>query len=158
MTFAERTMDPRQYRHCPGHVEADYIYTSGLAGERFFRELRDHGRLMGTKCPECGRSWLPPKLFCEDCFVEVRDWVDVPAEGRVAASCVVRVDLHDQPLRTPEVWGLIRFRGFEGGLVHRLLVPPERAKAGLTVKAVLRPEAARTGAITDIEGFATNTV
>ena len=154
MTFAERTMDPRQYRHWPGHVEADYIYTSGLAGERFFRELRDHGRLMGTKCLECGRRWLPPKLFCEECFVEVRDWVDVPAEGRVAATCVVRVDLHDEPLQPPEVWGLIRFRGFEGGFVHRLLVPPARATAGLKVKAVLKPETARTGAITDIEGFA----
>ena len=158
MTFTERTRDPRQYRHWPGHVEADYIYTSGLAGERFFRELRDHGRLLGTKCAECGRRWVPPKLFCEECFIEVRDWIDVPAQGRVAATCVVRVDLHDQPLRTPEVWGLIRFRGFEGGLVHRLLIPPDRARSGLTVNAVLRPESTRTGAITDIEGFAPNSL
>ena len=154
MTFTERTRDPRAYRHWPGHVEADYIYTSGLAGERFFREVRDHGRLLGTRCGQCGTKWIPPKLFCEECFVEVKEWVELPPQGSVAATCVVRVDLHGRPLPTPEVWGLIRFKGFEGGLVHRLLFPADRAKAGVAVRPVLRPEGSRTGAITDIAGFA----
>jgi uncharacterized OB-fold protein len=154
MTFTERTQDVRAYRHWLGNVEADYIYTSGVAGDRFFRELRDHGRLLGTRCTKCGTKWVPPKLFCEECFVEVRDWVELPAEGRVAATCVVRIDPQDRRLPAPEVWGLIRFKGFEGGFVHRLLLPAERAKAGLAVRVVLRPQGSRTGAITDIAGFA----
>ena len=72
----------------------------------------------------------------------------------VAATCVVRVDLHGAALETPEVWAFVRFAGFEGGFVHRLLVPAERARAGLAVRAVLRPLDSRTGAITDIAGFA----
>jgi len=154
MTFTERTRDPRAYRHWPGNVEADYIYTSGVAAEHFFRELRDHGRLLGARCPKCGRKWVPPKLFCEECFVEVHDWVDLPPEGKVAATCVVRVDPHGSLLETPEVWAFVRFAGFEGGFVHRLLVPPNRARTGLTVRAVLKSEDARSGAITDILGFA----
>ena len=154
MTFTERTTDVSAFRHWRGHIEADYVYTSGIAGERFFRELRDHGRLVGTRCRECGRRWVPPKLFCEECFKEAKDWVDLPPEGRVVATCVVRVDPAGRSLPTPDVWGFVRFKGFEGGLVHRLLVEPERAHAGLRVRAVLKPVGSRAGAITDIEGFA----
>lgn len=154
MTFLERTTDLQALRHWPGHIEADYIYTSGVAAERFFRELRDHGRLLGTRCPECGTRWLPPKLFCETCFVETREWVEAPTEGRVAATCVVRVDPDGKPLPRPQAWCIVRFKGFTGGLVHRLLVEPPRARSGLVVRAVLKPADTRTGAITDIEGFA----
>jgi len=154
MTFTERTTDPRALRHWYGDIEADYVYTSGIAGERFFRELRDHGRLLGTRCGECGKRWIPPKLFCEDCFHEVSEFVDLPATGRVAAACAVRVDIEGNPLPQAVVWGLVRFKGFEGGLVHRLLIAPERGRAGLVVRPVLRDAASRTGAITDLEGFA----
>ena len=157
MTFTERTTDTRALRHWPGHIEADYIYTSGVAGERFFRELKDHGRLLGGHCRNCDTRWVPPKLFCESCFREIDDWVELPAEGRVVATCVVRVDPDGAPLREPEVWALIGFKGFEGGFVHRLLVPPDRAKAGTAVRAVLRPARSRTGEITDIQGFAAST-
>ena len=153
MTFTEQTTDPRSFRHWPGNVEADYIYTSGIAGERFFRELRDHGRLLGAKCKECGTRWAPPKMFCEECFKEIEDFVELPRDGQVAATCVVRVDITGAPLPAPEVWGFVRFKGFEGGIVHRLLVPADRAKAGLRVRPVLRPQGARVGNITDIEGF-----
>jgi len=105
MTFTERTTDARSFRHWPGNVEADYIYTSGIAGERFFRELRDHGRLMGTRCSECGTQWVPPKLFCEECFKEVHDWVELPREGRVGAACIVGVALDGSRLSAPEAWG-----------------------------------------------------
>jgi len=32
MTFLERTTDARRFRHWEGDIEADYIYTSGIAG------------------------------------------------------------------------------------------------------------------------------
>ncbi len=154
MTFTERTTDARAFRHWLGHVEADYVYTSGIAAERFFRELRDHGRLLGTRCASCATRWIPPKLFCEACFRETKDWAELPPVGRVAAVSVVRVDPRGEPLPKPEVWGLIRFTGFEGGFVHRLLLAPDRARAGLAVRPVLKPAGSRVGAITDIEGFA----
>ncbi len=154
MTFTERTTDPRAFRHWEGHIEADYIYTTGLAGDRFFRELRDHGRILGTRCTACGTRWLPPKLFCEACFHEMTDFVEAPPEGRVAAVSVARVGRRGEPLPKPEVWAIIRFRGFEGGFVHRLLVEPQAARPGLVVRAVVKPAGSRAGAITDIEGFA----
>ena len=142
-----------EFRSWPGHMEADYIYTAGVAGDRFFCELRTTGRLYASVCPKCGRRYLPPRLFCELCFVEARDWVEVPRDGRVEAASVVRVDAHGEPLSEPQVWGLIRFEGITGGLIHRVDVAPAQAKAGLRVRPKLKPPRKRAGAIDDIVSF-----
>lgn len=153
MTFLERTTDPRRFRHWEGNMEADYIYTSGVAGERFFVALRDEGRLLAARCTACGFDYLPPRLFCEDCFAELTEFVEVPREGRVAAVTVAHVDRAGTRLSRPEIWAFVTFTGIRGGLVHRLLAPRDRARAGLAVRAKLRPKGTRVGAITDIEGF-----
>lgn len=153
MTFLERTTDARRLRHWEGNLEADYIYTSGLAGERFFRALRDEGRILAVHCPGCDLDYLPPRPFCERCFAELREYVDVPPLGRVAAVTVAHVDRRGERLRVPEVFGFVTFKGIHGGLIHRLLAPSDRVRPGLPVRVRLRPREVRTGAITDMEGF-----
>lgn len=153
MTFLERTTDPRRLRHWEGTLEADYIYTSGLAGERFFTALRHDGRILASRCDACDLAYLPPRLFCERCFAELTAYVEVPATGRVAAVTVAHADRSGQPLPEPEAWALVSFRGIHGGLLHRLLVPGGEARAGLAVRPRIRPKAMRTGTIADIEGF-----
>ncbi len=154
MTFLQRTTNSQRLRHWDIDMSVDYIYTSGIAGERFFRALRDEGRLLAVHCPVCKTNQLPPRPFCERCFTELTEYVDVPAEGRVAALTVTRVDRRGNPLPTPQVFGFVTFKGIqEGGLIHRLLVVPERAKVGMAVRAKLKPKESRTGTILDIEGF-----
>jgi len=153
MTFLDRSTDPRRFRHWEGHMEADYIYTTGIAGERFFATLRDEGRLLAVRCGACKLTYLPPRLFCERCFARLEDWTEAPPAGRVAAVTVAHLDRRGTPLPEPEVWAFVAFPGIHGGLVHRLLVPPAAARAGVRVRPRLRPKAQRTGAITDLEGF-----
>ena len=154
MTFLQRTTDVKRLRHWGIDMSVDYIYTSGIAGERFFTALRDEGRILAVHCPVCKVNQLPPRMFCEGCFTELTEYVDVPAEGRVAAVTVARVDRRGKPLPSPDVFAFVTFKGIqEGGLIHRLLVPPEAAKPGMAVRAKLKPKEARTGTILDIEGF-----
>ena len=153
MTFLDRTTDARRFRHWEGNVEADYIYTSGVAGERFFVALRDEGRILASRCTSCDLSYLPPRMFCEDCFAELTEYLDVPKTGQVAAVTVAYEDRTGAKLSHPQVWGFVVFKGIHGGLLHRLLVPPARARAGLAVRPKLRPREARTGTIADIDGF-----
>ena len=153
MTFLERTTDVKRLRHWDIDMSVDYIYTSGLAGERFFRTLRDEGRLLAVHCPVCKVDQLPPRPFCERCFSELTEYVDAPSEGRVAAVTVARVDRRGKPLPVPDVFGLVTFKGVQGGLIHRILVSADAARPGLTVRAKLKPREARTGTILDLEGF-----
>lgn len=134
-------------------MEADYIYTSGLAGERFFVALRDSGRLLASRCKACGLDYLPPRIFCEDCFAELKEFVDIPAEGRVAAFTVAHLDRTGAKLDPPQLWAFVTFERIRGGLVHRLLTPRDAARPGMRVRARLKPRDARTGTILDIEGF-----
>ncbi len=154
MTFLQRTTDVKRLRHVGVDMSVDYIYTSGIAGEVFFKALRDDGRILAVHCPVCKTNQLPPRMFCEGCFTELKDFVDVPPEGRVSAVTVSRLDRRGNPLPAPEVYAFVTFKGIqEGGLIHRLLVVPEKAKPGLIVRARLKPKEARTGNILDIEGF-----
>jgi len=50
------------FTHWHGDMEAQYIYTAGIAGERFFRELKDNGKLVGTRCPKCDITYMPPRM------------------------------------------------------------------------------------------------
>ena len=154
MTFLQRTTDVKRLRHWDIDMSVDYIYTSGIAGERFFTALRDEGRILAIHCPVCKTNQLPPRPFCERCFAGLTDFVDAPAEGRVAAVTVARVDRRGKPLPTPQVFAFVTFKGIQvGGLIHRLLVPPEAAKIGLAVRPKLKPKEARLGNLLDIEGF-----
>jgi len=153
MTFLERTTDARKFRHWEGDVEADYIYTSGVAGERFFVALRDEGRMLASRCAACKLDYLPPRMFCEDCFAELTEYVDVPRAGQVAAVTVAHADRTGAKLSQPQVWAFVTFEGIRGGLFHRLLVAPKQARAGLSVRVRLKPRDGRTGTIADIEGF-----
>ncbi len=134
-------------------MEADYIYTSGVAGERFFVALRDEGRILASRCPDCGLDYLPPRMFCEDCFTELTEYVDVPPDGRVAAVTVAYVDRTGAKLSHPQVWAFVTFKGIRGGLLHRLLLTADSARPGLAVRLKLKPRDARGGTILDIEGF-----
>lgn len=153
MTFIERTTDHRKLRRWEGNIEADYYYTSGLAGERFFTELKKTGKLTATHCSRCDLTYLPPRIYCEQCLAELSDWRQVPLEGKVETFTTARMDEDGRPLAEPQVWALVRFPDVHGGIVHRVSAPPERVRSGMRVRAKLKPELLRTGEMTDIECF-----
>jgi len=153
MTFIEKTTDHRKLRRWEGNIEADYYYTSGLAGERFFTELKATGKFLATHCTRCDLTYLPPRMYCEQCLAELRDWKQIPMEGKVETFTTARIDEEGKPLAEPQVWALVRFPDINGGFVHRIIAPPEKVKAGIRVRPRLKPELLRTGEVTDIEGF-----
>ncbi len=127
-------------------------YTFGLAGERFFRALKEEGKILGSRCPRCEVLYVPGRAFCERCLGALEQWVDVGARGTVFTFTVLHEDLDGQRLEPPEVIALVRFG--DGGLVHRLReVDPEEVSIGMDVELVLKPAKERQGSIQDIVGF-----
>ena len=129
-------------------------YTYGIAGEKFFREIKDNGRLMGAKCQRCKLVYLPPRIYCERCFTELVEWLSIPKRGVVHTFTISYIDLNGNRLEKPVVVALVRFDGVYGGLVHRLGdVEPEAASIGMPVDIVFKPKAKRIGSILDIDYF-----
>lgn len=137
-----------------GEISVWWRYTQGVVGQRFFRELKLNKKLFGIKCPKCGRVFLPPRMYCDDCFEYTKEWMEINPRGYIDYYTVVYYDLDDNLLEEPQIVAFIRFDGVEGGLIHFVKgvdVEEEIDLFGLEVEPVFREE--RKGSITDIEYF-----
>jgi uncharacterized OB-fold protein len=127
-------------------------YTFGLAGEKFFRTLKDEARILGTYCPDCDHTYVPATVFCERCLGKLDTWIDVGTQGEVVTFTFLNVGLDGTPLEYPEVIAFVRFA--DGGLIHHLgEVELEQVEIGMIVEAVFKPKVDRVGSILDIEYF-----
>jgi uncharacterized OB-fold protein len=155
MSLLEKVDKNTEARAWRGNIPIQSRYTCGLAGERFFREIMDNGRFMGTHCPECDYVYVPPTIYCERCFSKLEDWVEVGPGGTVLSFTILLVDMDGAPLPEPEILALIQLDGADSVLVHRLGgVDLEDLEIGMWVKAVLKPKKKREGSILDILHFA----
>ena len=137
-----------------GDIPITSRYTAGIAGERFFREFKDHAQVLGTRCSACSLTYVPPVLFCERCFSQLDDWLQVSSTGTVFTYTVLHRDLDDKKLQEPDILAYVKLDGSDGGLVHRLRgVEPNQVSVGMRVKAVWKGNGERVGSILDIRYF-----
>jgi uncharacterized protein len=152
MTMALLQRDPNAPATWTGELPISNRYTYGVAGEKFFRAIKDEGRILGTHCPNCDVTFVPGAIFCERCLGKLDEWVDVGTIGDVVTFTFLNVALDGTPLEKPEIIAFIRIE--DGGLVHRLgEIDPEQVEIGLLVEAVFKPKTKRTGSIEDIRYF-----
>jgi uncharacterized OB-fold protein len=150
MTLLER--DPQAPRAWFGNLPVTSRYTFGLAGERFFRALKDEGVIMGSKCPKCARTYVPATIFCERCLSELEEWVDLGTVGTLHTFTVLHVDYDGSHKEEPEIIGFISFG--DGGIIHRIEeIDPDDLAFGMQMEAVLKEKSKREGSILDIKYF-----
>jgi uncharacterized OB-fold protein len=149
----EKITDPTKLRHWEGKVEAYWVYTSGKAGDYFFKKLKEEGKFTAAKCKKCGKVYFPPRIYCEKDFEET-EFIDVSGEGEVKSFTIARLDPYERELPKPQIYALIHIYGTDGLLIHLLgEVKPENVKIGMKVRPVLKPKEEREGRITDILYF-----
>jgi uncharacterized OB-fold protein len=136
-----------------GDFPVRYKYTMPAHHENFFRALKEAGKFSGAKCEKCGTTYVPPVAFCEKCFVRVAKPVDIKDTGVLQAFTVAHEGPDGMPLAAPVVYGIVKLRGASTVILHKVLADPKKLKAGMTVRARLKPQSRRRGSITDIEGF-----
>ena len=144
--------NPQEGGSWQGDLPVTSRYTFGLAGERFYRAIKDEGKLLGTRCNNCDRTYVPAALFCERCMNELDTWRDVGVAGEVHTYTLLYEDLDGNRMENPDSIAFIRFG--DGGLVHRLgEVDLDKIKIGMQVEAIFKAEADREGSIQDISHF-----
>jgi uncharacterized OB-fold protein len=135
----------------PGELSVAFRYTPGVGNTAFFEALRDRGAFLGSRCEDCGVTYLPARTFCERCLRELSPSVECGPEGELVSWTEARVDVDDRPLDAAVRYALVRLDGADTVLLHRLLEGGDPV-IGSRVRAVLAPD--RTGSILDVEGFA----
>jgi uncharacterized OB-fold protein len=149
----EKITNPERVRIVEGAIPVRHRYTAGVAGDRFFRALRDRGEILGTPCTACGVTYVPGRMFCERCFAALEEWVKVGPGGTLESFTAVHVDLDGQPLVEPAWVGLVMLDRATTVLPHRLEPNGTEPQIGSRVEAVIEPKAKRSGSINDIRGF-----
>ncbi len=66
-----------------------FNHAAGEIGSIFFRTIVDRREILGRRCPGCKRVLLPPRSYCERCFIQTDQWVKVGTEGTIQAFTVV---------------------------------------------------------------------
>ncbi|MDR7521146.1 MAG: Zn-ribbon domain-containing OB-fold protein [Armatimonadota bacterium] len=150
----EPTLHVQRLRAWRGTLPVASRYTYGPAGERFFRALKDEARLLATRCGRCGITYVPGRLFCERCFDELNEWIEVGPAGTVEAVTTVHWGPDGSRLERPVLLALVRPDGADTVLVHYLgNVSPADVRIGLRVRPAFKPPGQRTGSILDIVHF-----
>ncbi|MGB9640910.1 MAG: Zn-ribbon domain-containing OB-fold protein [Anaerolineales bacterium] len=138
--------------HYQGLFPVTNRYTYGVAGEKFFRALKDEGVILGTRCPECQRIYVPGTLFCQACFKELNDWVIVENVGVVETYTLLYQDVDGSKRVEPEIIAFIRMH--DGGFIHKIgEIDINSVHIGMQVAAVFKAPEERTGSILDIKYF-----
>ncbi len=138
-----------------GTPELRYRHAAGRYGSIFLRGLRE-GKILASRCEECDRTLVPPRIACTGCFGEMTEIVEIPPRGTLMSWTVVTFPFIDpftgvqRPI--PYGYGMIRFEGTTNTFQYFLSEKdPSRLRVGATVEAVFRDE--RKGEIADLVHF-----
>jgi uncharacterized OB-fold protein len=135
-------------------VEGDFPiyfrYTVGLAGEKFFREIKDNARLVASRCHKCDLNYLPPRIYCERCMSRLEEYVPIENLGNVATFTLCKSGADGKDLPEPVGVAFVQFPSAHGGLVHKT---NGKVSIGDKMRVVFKEKAKRIGSILDIEYF-----
>ncbi len=148
-----------QRRWRPGHgvvtpVSLDYLYAASPEESAFYRGLAE-GRLLGQRCPSCGKVYVPPRSACPTDGNPTTDEVELPDVGTVTTFCIVNVPFMGQRITPPYVSAYILLDGADIAFLHLILdIPAEEVRMGMRVKAVWKPREEWGTTIENISHFA----
>lgn len=120
-------------------VELDYLYAASPEESAFYRGLAE-GRILGQRCPACGKVYVPPRSACPADGVATTEEVELSETGTVTTFCIVNVPFLGQKITPPYVSAYILLDGADIAFLHLILdIPADEVRMGMRVKAVWKP-------------------
>jgi len=112
--------------------------------QRYADQLLE-GKIVGHKCPSCGKVYVPGKGYCPLCVVPTGESheVEVADRGIVTSFTIITpVAYYGQKETEPFVYASVLLDGASNALGGQDVVgvPHDELRAGLRVKAIWRPE------------------
>jgi uncharacterized protein len=120
-------------------VRLHYEHTASPEESSFLRGLAE-GRLLGQRCPACGKVYVPPRGACPTDGVPTAGQVELPDRGIVTTFCVVNVDFPGQRVAAPYVAASVLLDGADIPFQHLILgCEPGEVRMGMRVRAAWKP-------------------
>lgn len=136
LVLPERLRDVEPVRGIRTPARLDYRFTAGQATSRFLRGIAAK-RILGERCPACGKVYVPPRGSCPTDGVPTSEQVELPHTGTVTTFCVVNVQFYGQAIEVPYVCATVLLDGADIGLFGLVQeIPFDQVRMGLRVEAV----------------------
>lgn len=140
VTLPPALQDVEPVRSVRTPARLDYQFTAGAATSRFLRGISEK-RILGERCPVCGKVYVPPRGACPRDGVPTTEQVELPHVGTVASFCVVNVAFHGSVMELPYTGANILLDGSDLPLMHMIQeVPADQVRIGMRVEAVWVPD------------------
>ena len=145
---------PSEFITIPGRWDFEYRYFAGATASRFFAEIRDHRRIMGTRCAKSGRVLVPARSFSDAEYEPTRDWVETGPGGVLEVFTIVGTKFPGLP-DPPFILGYVTLDGADTAILNHIVgvdlgdldAAAHKLMKRPRVKAVFKDE--REGRITD---------
>ena len=120
-------------------VRLRYEHTASPGESAYLRGLAE-GRLIGQRCPACGKVYIPSRGTCPVDGVPADEEVELPDTGTVTTFSIVNVAYPGQQVKPPYVAAAVLLDGADIAFQHLILgCEPGEVRIGLRVRAVWRP-------------------
>ena len=153
-----------------GYVIVDTLVTlpfkesAGLRLSKFFTAMKDEGKILALRCPQCKRVVFPPRPVCGFCRITLGnaedDWLELPDTGTITSIVLPTEREVDRAtgriVGEPNPCAFIRLDGGDEWtmVVHYLeMIDIEKLHRGMRVKAVWKAKEERKGRMSDISYF-----
>ena len=149
---------PHQQRHDPVTMVTTPIalrvqHTASPQETAYLRGLAD-GRILGQRCPQCGKVYIPPRGACPVDGVPTTDEVELPDRGIVTTFCIVNVPFLGQRIKPPYVAAYVLLDGADIAFLHLILdCRADEVRMGMRVAAVWKPRAQWGPTLQNIDHF-----
>ena len=134
-------------------VHLHYMHSASPEESRYLRGLTE-GRLLGQRCPACGKVYVPPRGACPTDGVPTEEEVELADTGTVTTFCIVNVPFLGQRIKPPYVSAYVLLDGADIPFLHLVLgCAAEEVRMGMRVRAVWKPRAEWGPTLQNIDHF-----
>jgi hypothetical protein len=113
-----------------------YAHPQGFFGPYF--EGLEAGRAVAARCPECGRTWFPPRAHCPEHRRET-EWCALSGRGRIVSVTVGETALPFGRERARRAFALVAMDGAANLAFGRIAGEPEAPRPGMRVRLERAP-------------------
>jgi hypothetical protein len=98
-------------------TKLSYTVTAGRITTGFIAGILE-GKLLGRRCPNCEKVYIPPRGSCPTCAVPCETEVELAGTGIVTTFCIVNIPFEGQLLDPPYACAHILLDGADTPMLH----------------------------------------
>lgn len=134
-------------------IHLHYQHSASPEESRYLRGLAE-GRLIGQRCPACGKVYIPPRGACPTDGVPTEEEVELPDHGIVTTFCIVNVPFLGQRITPPYVAAYVLLDGADIPFLHLVLgCAASEVRMGMRVRAAWKPPEQWQTSLENIDHF-----